>query len=64
MTLAYSPTAVALSTRDTAAEDLLSTVDAAVAAVAPVPRSQRPVTDVVEDWGLASFPASDPPSNW
>lgn len=27
-------------------------------------RSQRPVIDVVEDWGLASFPASDPPSNW
>jgi hypothetical protein len=20
--------------------------------------------DVVEEWGMASFPASDPPSNW
>ena len=20
--------------------------------------------DIVDDWGVASFPASDPPSNW
>lgn len=68
MTLAYSPPAVLLSPRDPeAAGRPLSTVEAAPAAVAVAPvaaRSQRPVTDVVEDWGLASFPASDPPSNW
>ncbi|WP_369255185.1 hypothetical protein [Geodermatophilus amargosae] len=23
-----------------------------------------PGTDLVEEWGLQSFPASDPPSNW
>ena len=23
-----------------------------------------PEWDLVDDWGMASFPASDPPSNW
>jgi hypothetical protein len=23
-----------------------------------------PVTDIVEEWGLQSFPASDAPANW
>ena len=23
-----------------------------------------PPPDIVEEWGLQSFPASDPPSNW
>jgi hypothetical protein len=27
------------------------------------PRPERPV-DIVEQWGLDSFPASDPPANW
>jgi hypothetical protein len=26
--------------------------------------SQRPLIDLVEEWGLQSFPASDPPANW
>jgi hypothetical protein len=28
------------------------------------PRGRRPVTDIVEEWGMQSFPASDPPANW
>ncbi len=24
----------------------------------------RPPVDIVEEWGVQSFPASDPPSNW
>ena len=33
----------------------------------PRPEAASPVAppfDVVEEWGMASFPASDPPSNW
>jgi hypothetical protein len=25
---------------------------------------EQPVEDIVEVWGMQSFPASDPPSNW
>jgi hypothetical protein len=31
---------------------------------ATAPRRRRPVPDIVEEWGLQSFPASDPPANW
>jgi hypothetical protein len=27
-------------------------------------RPTGPVTDIVEEWGMQSFPASDPPMNW
>jgi hypothetical protein len=25
---------------------------------------EGPAWDIVEEWGLQSFPASDPPANW
>jgi hypothetical protein len=28
------------------------------------PRRPEPRVDIVEQWGLESFPASDPPANW
>ena len=31
--------------------------------VAPTAGKERPLTDIVEEWGLQSFPASDPPAN-
>ena len=27
-------------------------------------RPTKPSTDIVEEWGMQSFPASDPPMNW
>lgn len=65
MTLAHLDTpAATLPAGDRSPGSRPSTADPAPTAVASAARSQRPVTDVVEDWGLASFPASDPPSNW
>ena len=28
------------------------------------PAGRGPLEDIVEVWGLGSFPASDPPANW
>jgi hypothetical protein len=25
---------------------------------------ERPARDIVDEWGVQSFPASDPPANW
>lgn len=30
----------------------------------PSPEAHADATDIVEIWGLDSFPASDPPTNW
>jgi hypothetical protein len=30
----------------------------------PAPTPPEPALDLVEVWGLDSFPASDPPANW
>jgi hypothetical protein len=27
-------------------------------------RPETPSNDIVEEWGMQSFPASDPPANW
>ena len=32
--------------------------------VAPTAGTEQPLTDIVEEWGIQSFPASDPPANW
>jgi hypothetical protein len=36
--------------------------------VVPVPLDDvapaAPASDIVEEWGMQSFPASDPPANW
>jgi hypothetical protein len=29
-----------------------------------LPHEPTPEWDIVDDWGVASFPASDPPANW
>jgi hypothetical protein len=30
----------------------------------PAARKERAARDIVEEWGIQSFPASDPPANW
>ncbi|NYJ07232.1 hypothetical protein [Petropleomorpha daqingensis] len=32
--------------------------------VVPDAPRRRTADDIVEEWGLQSFPASDPPANW
>ncbi|GAB3350360.1 hypothetical protein [Modestobacter lapidis] len=72
MSLTLSPPAIGLAACDTTTEVLLTSSVAALAndSATPAPaesaprRSRAAVVDVVEEWGLGSFPASDPPSNW
>jgi len=45
----------------TAVPEPTRVVDLSVSA----PAERRNVrTDIVEEWGIQSFPASDPPANW
>jgi hypothetical protein len=40
-------------------------VQAAVELLVSARTERRPArADIVEEWGLQSFPASDPPANW
>jgi hypothetical protein len=39
-------------------------VDGLVPGRAPGARPTTPPVDIVEEWGVQSFPASDPPPNW
>jgi len=41
-----------------------SNVDGRVPGLARRRQANRPSIDIVEEWGLQSFPASDPPTNW
>ena len=36
----------------------------AVQALPAVRPAAGPETDIVDQWGMQSFPASDPPANW
>jgi hypothetical protein len=42
---------------------LVLTPDASTSLAAP-PVSVTRERDIVEEWGVQSFPASDPPANW
>jgi hypothetical protein len=44
---------------EAAAIDLGTVADGGI-----TPRQRRPRWDIVEEWGMQSFPASDPPANW
>ncbi len=57
-TLTVEPTPVALIDLPVAPGDVVPSRTVAGAG----PR-RRPV-DIVEEWGMQSFPASDPPANW
>jgi hypothetical protein len=64
--LTLTPAPVRSSTAQSAVEAQLPPVSTPLTS-APSPAAPTAPTaafDVVEDWGLASFPASDPPSNW
>jgi hypothetical protein len=57
----------ATAAREAAAEALSptrTTVDGLILGQARKARPTRPLLDVVEEWGMQSFPASDPPMNW
>jgi hypothetical protein len=43
---------------------LIPATEPVVADLLAVRTSARPPIDIVDQWGMQSFPASDPPSNW
>ncbi len=72
MPLTLSSPSALVSPRDAVADLKVSAIDASLDrtrnALAPRRHATAdpvvPVPDVVEEWGMQSFPASDPPSNW
>jgi hypothetical protein len=51
---------LAIATADAAPADA-----AVVQLASPLPaRPEVPSDDIVDEWGMQSFPASDPPANW
>jgi hypothetical protein len=42
----------------------LELMDLPVAPVASTGTEQASPVDIVDEWGIQSFPASDPPANW
>ncbi|MBN1092876.1 hypothetical protein JKP75_10080 [Blastococcus sp. TML/M2B] len=65
MSLALTPAPALLlaPVRQPAARTAAPELRAFTAPIAPAGREDRG-SDVVEEWGLQSFPASDPPANW
>jgi len=43
---------------------LIPATEPVVADLLAVRTSARPPIDIADQWGMQSFPASDPPSNW
>jgi hypothetical protein len=72
LTLSHGPEVksrqVATTKLQAAAIDALSrtrtTVDGVIPEQVGKARPTGPPIDIVEEWGMQSFPASDPPMNW
>ncbi len=72
MPLTLSSASAPVSPRNAVADLQVSVIDASLDRTRTALGPRRPATadpvvpvpDVVEEWGMQSFPASDPPSNW
>lgn len=59
-----SPRVTMTPARSSAIGRPVDRADTSPAAPPATVESAPPARDVVEEWGIQSFPASDPPSNW